>query len=264
MPTVSVSGTTVSYVSAGKGPGLVFVAGTGLAAQLNFGHLVDPFADRRTVVLPDYAGSGETTDAGGPLSVELLAAQIAAVADAAVDGPVDLVGYSLGAVVAAAVAATRPELVRRLVLVAGWPGPDDARHQLALDLWLRLERTDHDLFTRFLQLTCLSAPFLSAIGEEGVRQLIAGAPPITPGMRRHMELDLRADIRELLPKISAPTLVIGLTRDQVVPVERTRSMTGSIAGSRYAEIDSGHLVVFEQAERLVEVLRNFLFADEPA
>ena len=261
MPTISTSGATVSYTTAGEGPGLVFVAGTGLAAELNFGHLVGAFSDRRTVVLPDYAGSGETTDAGGPLTVELLADQVAAAADAAVDGPVDVVGYSLGAVVAAAVAASRPDLVRRLVLIAGWPGPDDARHQLALDLWLRLERTDHDLFTRFLQLTCLSAPFLSAIGSEGVNQLIAGAPPITPGMRRHMELDLVADVRELLPKIGAPTLVIGLTRDQVIPVERVRLLHESIAGSRYAEIDSGHLVVFEQAEQLVATLQTFLYTD---
>jgi pimeloyl-ACP methyl ester carboxylesterase len=258
MSTISVAGTTVSYTTTGTGPGLVFVAGTGLPAQLNFGHLVDAFADRRTVILPDYAGSGETPDAGRPLTVELLADQVAGAASAAVAGPVDLVGYSLGAVVAAAVAATRPELVRRLVLVAGWPAPD-ARHRLAIDVWQRLERTDHDLFTRFLQLTCLSAPFLSAIGEEGVRGLIDGAPPITPGMRQHIALDAHADVSELLPKISAPTLTIGLTRDQVIPVEQVRLLHGSIAGSQFAEIDSGHLVVFERPTELVAAIHKFLF-----
>jgi pimeloyl-ACP methyl ester carboxylesterase len=264
MPTISASGTTVSYTAAGDGPGLVFVAGTGLPAQVNYGHLAPAFQDRRTVVLADYAGSGESTGPEGELSVELLAAQIASATEAAADGPVDLVGYSLGAVVAAAVAATRPELVRRLVLIAGWTDPDDARHQLAIDLWQRLERADHDLFSRFLQLNCLSAPFLSAIGPDGVAQLIANAPPITPGMRQHIDLDRRADLRPLLPSITAPTLVIGLTRDQVIPVERARLLHESIAGSQYAEIDSGHLVVFERAEELVGVLQSFLFADEPA
>jgi pimeloyl-ACP methyl ester carboxylesterase len=262
MPVTTAAGDTVHYTTAGAGPALVLVAGTGLPAQLNFGHLVEAFADRRTVVLPDYAGSGQTTEPGGPLTLELLTEQIAAVAVAAADGPVDLVGYSLGAVVAAAVAATRPELVRRLVVVAGWPGPDDARHQLGIDLWLRLESTDHDLFNRFLQLTCFSAPFLSAIGEEGVAGLLANAPAITPGMRRHMELDQRADLRDLLPKITAPTLVIGLTRDQVIPVEQVRRLHEAIAGSEYAEIDSGHLVVFERPEELVKTLHGFLFDDD--
>jgi pimeloyl-ACP methyl ester carboxylesterase len=257
MPAINTSSGSVSYTTLGEGPGLVFVAGTGLPAELNFGHLTGAFTNSRTVILPDYAGSGQTPAGDGPLTVELLAGQIAAVADAAADGPVDLLGYSLGAVVAAAVAASYPGLVRRLVLVAGWPAPD-ARHDLAMDLWLRLERADHDLFTRFLQLTCLSAPFLSALGPDGVAQLIAGAPPITPGMRAHMELDAIADIRPMLPHIAAPTLVIGLTRDQVVPVERARLLHEGITGSNYAEIDSGHLVVFEQPGELVKLCQAFL------
>ncbi|GLI02564.1 alpha/beta fold hydrolase [Phytohabitans aurantiacus] len=258
MPTTSAAGTTVEYTVAGSGPGIALVAGTGLPAQGNFGHLVDAFAGS-TVVLPDYAGSGQTTAPDdGPLTLDLLAEQIAAAARDAVDGPVDLVGYSLGAMVAATVAAHHPDLVRRLVLVAGWTGPDDARHKLAVDLWLRLERTDHDLFNRFLQLNCLSAPFLSGLGDEGMAGLIAGAPPITPGMRRHMELDLVADVRELLSKISAPTLVVGLTRDQVIPVERARQVHEAIPGSAYAEIDTGHLVMFEQPGLFVETVRGFL------
>jgi len=255
------SGTLVSYTREGDGPGLVFVAGTGLTAQVNFGHLTGAFTGSRTVVLPDYAGSGETTDPGGPLTVGLLAGQISAAARAAVPGPVDLVGYSLGAVIAAAVAATRPELVRRLVLVAGWPSPDDARHQFAIDLWARLERADHDLFKRFLQLTCFGAPFLSGLGEEGLAALVDAGPPITPGMRRHIELDGTADISGLLPSITAPTLVIGLTRDQVVPAERVRQLREGIAGSQYAEIDSGHLVVFEQPAELVRLCQEFLLGE---
>jgi hypothetical protein len=39
MTAICPAGTKVSYTRAGQGPGLVFVAGTGLPAQLNFGHL---------------------------------------------------------------------------------------------------------------------------------------------------------------------------------------------------------------------------------
>jgi pimeloyl-ACP methyl ester carboxylesterase len=259
MPTIDAFGTTVSYTTSGQGPGLVFVAGTGMPAELNYGHLTGAFAESRTVILPDYAGSGQSDDPDGPLTVEALAGQIAAAAGAAAGGArVDVVGFSLGAVVAAGVAALHPELVQRLVLVAGWPDPDDARHQLGIDLWLRLERTDHDLFARFLQLVCFGPPFLSGIGTEGVTGLIEGMPPIGAGMRAHMELDLAADIRELLPRIAAPTLVIGLTRDQVVPVERARLLHDGIAGSQYAEIDTGHMVMFEKPEEFVAVCRTFL------
>jgi pimeloyl-ACP methyl ester carboxylesterase len=255
------SGSTVTYTTAGQGPGLVLVAGTGLGALLNYGHLLDAFTPQRTVVLPDYAAAGDTPDISGELTVDLLAEQVAAATTDAVEGPVDLVGYSLGAMVAATVAATRPELVRRLVLVAGWPGPEDGRHQLAVDLWQRLEKTDHDLLNRFLQLICFSPPFLSGLGVEGVRQLLEGAPPLTPGMARHLQVDRVADVTLLAPKITAPTLVIGLSRDQVVPVERVRELCDLIPGSRYAEIDSGHMVPFERPQELVAALDDFLLTD---
>jgi pimeloyl-ACP methyl ester carboxylesterase len=261
VPVVTTDGAAVHYTTSGSGPGLVLVAGTGLPAMTNYGHLVPAFADRRTVILPDYAGSGATIEPAGELTVEILANQVPGVAEAASDGPVDLVGYSLGAVVAAAVAATHTHLVRRLVLIAGWPSSDDPRQQLGFEVWQRLERTDHDLFTRFLQLSCFSAPFLSGIGAEGIAQLIAGAPPITEGMRRHIDLDGRADIRELLPKITAATLVIGLTRDQVVPVEQARALHEAIDGGGFLEIDSGHLVVFERPDELVAAVQGFLYTD---
>lgn len=261
MPVANADGAAVHYTTSGSGPGLVLVAGTGLSAMTNYGHLMPAFTDERTVILPDYAGSGATTEPAGELTVEILANQVAAAAEAASDGPVDLVGYSLGAVVAAAVAATHTHLVRRLVLIAGWPGSDDPRQRLAFEVWQQLERTDHELFTRFLQMTCFSAPFLSGTGAAGVAQLIAGAPPITEGMRRHIDLDGRADVRELLPKITAPTLVIGLTRDQVVPVEQARALHEAIEGSGFIEIDSGHLVVFERPDELVTAVHGFLYID---
>jgi pimeloyl-ACP methyl ester carboxylesterase len=260
MPTVAAGGNAVHYTVVGSGPGLVLVAGSGLDAMTNYGHLLPALSGGRAVILPDYAGSGLTVQPAGPLAVDMLAEQVAAVAEVAAiaDGPVDLLGFSLGAVIAAAVAGLRPDLVRRLILVAGWPGPDDARMRLSFDVWQRLERADHDLFTRFLQLTCFSAPFLSRLGEQGVAQLVAGAPPVTEGMRRHIDLDGRADVRDLLPKIVAPTLVIGLRQDQVVPIEQTRRLHEAIEGSRFAEIDSGHLVVFERPDELVAAVQSFL------
>jgi pimeloyl-ACP methyl ester carboxylesterase len=261
MPTIEAEQSTVHYTTVGEGPGLVFVAGSGLAAQLNFGHLVEAFTDERAVVLPDYAGSGDTAGPEGELTVEILAGQIGAVVreTAAERGPVDLVGYSLGAVVAAAVAATHPDAVRRLVLVAGWPGPD-TRQDLNVDVWQKLELADHDLFSRFLQLACFSPEFLSSLPREALAGLIENAPPIGEGMRRHIDLNRRADIGDLLPKITAPTLVIGLTHDFVVPVASARRLSEGIDGSRFTEIPSGHLVVFERPRELVDAVRGFLLS----
>ncbi|MFB4271165.1 alpha/beta fold hydrolase [Nonomuraea sp. GTA35] len=249
MPTVIHDGGTVHYAKAGSGPGLVMVHGTGGDAVTNYAHLVPGLADLRTVITPDYAGSGHTFDPGGDLTLDLLAGQVAA----AFEEPSDLVGFSLGAAVAAKVAADRPELVRRLVLIAGWTHLADSRLELGLRTWARLATTDPESFAAYGPLVGFSPGFVSSVGAG---TLMAGEPP--HGTLRQIELDLRVDIRDLLPKITAPTLVIGNTRDYLVPVEHARAMHAAVPGSEYAELDSGHVVLHERPAEVTALIREFI------
>jgi pimeloyl-ACP methyl ester carboxylesterase len=257
MPAIPVANASVHYSVSGHGPGLLLVHAIQGSAETNWGQLRTQFDDRFTVITPDYSGSGQTTDDGGRLTTELLAEQIAAVARKAADQPVDLLGYSLGAAVAATTAATHPELVRRMVLVAGFAQADTAYHRLNFELWRDLERIDFRLVYRLWLLTGLSPAFIDRVGYDRVTQILAAGSPV-PGLDRQIDLGLRLDIRELLPEITAPTLVIGLTRDQMVPIEASRRLHAAIPGSRYAEIDSGHLVLRERPEELVSLVRDFL------
>ncbi|MEV1004410.1 alpha/beta hydrolase [Nonomuraea sp. NPDC050202] len=249
MPMVIHDGGTVHYAKAGSGPGLVMVHGTGGDAVTNYAHLVPGLADLRTVITPDYAGSGHTFDPGGDLTLDLLAGQVAA----AFEEPSDLVGFSLGAAVAAKVAADRPELVRRLVLIAGWTHLADSRLEMGLRTWARLAATDPESFAAYGPLVGFSPGFVSSVGA---RTLMAGEPP--HGTLRQIELDLRVDIRDLLPKITAPTLVIGNTRDYLVPVEHARAMHAAVPGSEYAELDSGHVVLHERPAEVTALIREFI------
>ncbi|MEV4559126.1 alpha/beta hydrolase [Kitasatospora sp. NPDC049285] len=254
MATVPAGTATVSYRTEGSGPGLVLVHGTGFGAEGTFGHLVEHFSADRTVVLPDFAGSGETVDDGGELTVELLAGQVIAVIEAE-GGPVDLVGFSLGAVVSATVAALRPDLVRRLVLTAGWARPDDVYLSTHMATWAGLQG-DPLAFGRFGTLTAFSPAFLNTIGADAVAGIVAGNLP-SDGALRHIALNRRADLRELLPRITAETLVIGCTKDGTVPFALTRELADGIAGARFAEVESGHVVVYEQPETFVKLVREF-------
>jgi pimeloyl-ACP methyl ester carboxylesterase len=71
------------------------------------------------VFTPEQRGHGRTPDPGGPISYEAMAADTIEFIETVVGGPVFLAGCSDGAVVALTVARRRPDLVRRLVLVAG-------------------------------------------------------------------------------------------------------------------------------------------------
>lgn len=87
---------------------------------------------RELVVLAaDLPGFGDS-ESRGSYTLSAVAATIAAVVLEEVDGPVDLVGHGWGGTLAIALAAARPQLVRRLVVInGGWPpwlaaGPSQA------------------------------------------------------------------------------------------------------------------------------------------
>ncbi|MCP3755284.1 alpha/beta fold hydrolase [Streptomyces sp. TBY4] len=256
--TVRVADAEVRYGRTGTGPALVLVHGTGSGGSaVNWGQTAPRFTADHTVITPDLSGSDVTTDEGGPLTVEGLAAQVIAVIEDADTGPVDLLGFSMGAPVTAAVAALRPDLVRRLILVAGWAHTDGDEYLRNLfTLWQQLGASDPAAFGRAVAMTGFSRGFLNTIGREQVELLIPNMPP-TPGTLRHVDLDTRIDIRELLPRIEAETLVIGATLDITVPVENSRALHAAIPHSTYAEIEAGHVAFFEKEDEFVALVDGF-------
>ncbi|MBF6046332.1 alpha/beta fold hydrolase [Streptomyces sp. NRRL B-1677] len=260
--TLAVADALVHYDRLGSSDGtrtpLVLVHGTGsTGAALTWGQIAPRFAEDRTVITPDLSGTDRTTDGGGPLTVEGLAAQVIAVIEDAGTGPVDLLGFSMGSPVTAAVAALRPDLVRRLILVAGWAHTEgDEFLRSTFGLWNRLGTSDPVAFGRFVLMTGFSRGFLNAIGREQVDAMAANMPP-TPGTLRHADLDARVDIRALLPRVQAETLVIGCLQDATVPVEHSRDLHAAIPGSTYAELDTGHVAFFEQPEEFRRLVDEF-------
>ncbi|MEV4163221.1 alpha/beta fold hydrolase [Nonomuraea dietziae] len=262
MPFLPVRDTDVHYEAEGQGPGLVLVHGTGGDADKVFGNVVHHFSATRTVVRPNFSGSGQTTDDGTELTVDLITDQVAAVTRQAVRGPVDLLGFSLGAVAAAAVAATHPELVRRLILVGGWAHSTAPRDRFYFETWRKLLDTDRELFKRFSTLTGFGPATLNAFGHQGLAHSLADEWP-PPGIGRQIDLGAKVDIRGLLPKITAPTLVIGLAGDNMIPVDGSRQLHAAIPGSRLVEIeDEGHMDWFADPTRLIDLTRAFIDAPD--
>jgi pimeloyl-ACP methyl ester carboxylesterase len=254
MPAVRVGDVDVAYEVQGDGDPLLLVHGsTGSGAH--WAQVVPGLVDRFRVVLPDYAGGGATTDGGGPLEVDDLAAQVLAVADDVEAARFGLAGWSLGAVVAAAAAAAAPERVSALTLVCGW-AVSDARMAFTFDLWRRLFETDRELFARYTFADGASAQLFELLGD-GVEGLIAPtAAGFAPGSGRHADLDGRIDIADRLGAITAPTLVVGGVDDRWVPIGHSRSLAATIAGARLVELDCGHLVLAERAAELTALLRE--------
>jgi pimeloyl-ACP methyl ester carboxylesterase len=106
-------------------------------------------------------------------------------------------------------------------------------------------------------LVAFSREHVNALGHEA-REELAGAYQPAPGRLRQLALDRRLDVRGLLGRIAAPTLVVGCARDALVPAGEARAFAAAVPGARYAEVDCGHIVMGERPEEFVGLVRGFL------
>ncbi|MFE3226072.1 alpha/beta fold hydrolase [Nocardia sp. NPDC059228] len=255
MNEIAVGTARVPYRTLGAGRPLVLVHGTSRGSR-GWDGVAESLEETNTVVLPDLSGSDAARDDGGELTVDILTDQLAAVITAVGGGPADVVGHSMGAPVVAALAARRPDLVRRLILVAGFAGQGDEYFRNAITVFRGLAPYPK-LFARYAMLVAFSPAHVATLDPAGVEELATAYQP-RPGRLRQLDFDLRLDVRDVLPEIQAPTLVIACTRDALVSVANPREMAALIPGAAYTEVDAGHMLTAEQPAVFVKLVREFL------
>ncbi len=118
MATTRSGGIETWYDERGEGEPLVLLH-PGQVDSRALAPTLEGLATHFQVLAPDRRGHGRTPDVEGPWTYGLMAEDTIAFLEEVVGGPAHLLGYSDGAVVALLVALGRPDLVRRLVVVAG-------------------------------------------------------------------------------------------------------------------------------------------------
>jgi pimeloyl-ACP methyl ester carboxylesterase len=176
-----------------------------------------------------------------------------------------VVGHSLGAAVAAWLAADRPERVSRLVLAA----PAANRASLVpLDYWLARPVLG--------ELAGAAAMALAgvALRSSSVRRRISralaleeryltatGRGLLSPSAWRAFSADQRALVRDLpalerrLPTIAVPTTIVAGSADRIVPPSSARALASAIPSAELVVVEgAGHLLTQRQADRLAELI----------
>src|SRR3954454_13577683 len=101
------------------GPPLVALHGGILTFGRSFGDVLPWLTEGRRVIGIELQGHGHTADTGRAMSIVRFADAVAELIDRIADGgPVDVWGFSLGALTATSLAVRHPAKVRRLVLAA--------------------------------------------------------------------------------------------------------------------------------------------------
>jgi pimeloyl-ACP methyl ester carboxylesterase len=120
MPIAKLPTVPMWYDERGDGDPLVLLhpGGAGVDSRA-LGPNLDALSRRFRAFTPEQRAHGRTPDGDGPLSYLDMAGDTVTFIEELIGGPVHLLGYSDGAVTALTAALRRPDLVRRLVLVAG-------------------------------------------------------------------------------------------------------------------------------------------------
>jgi pimeloyl-ACP methyl ester carboxylesterase len=117
MTYADVNGLRLRYEEHGTGAPLILLHG-GIGSGEMFIPLLPELGAGRRLITVDLQGHGGTADVDRPLRAELMAHDIAALLDHLGLEQVDVMGYSLGGMVALRTAIQHPARVRRLVLVS--------------------------------------------------------------------------------------------------------------------------------------------------
>ncbi len=238
----------------GAGPPLLFLHGyerhPGDAAFLG------RFAERHRVWAPEQPGYG--TSAGSEEIHDLLDLVLfyrALVQDLDA-GPVDLVGHSIGGMIAAEIAAIIPDIVRRLVLVDSfglWLDEEPAMDPFgARDLALKAKW--HDLANRPHPEPSNFVP----VPDDGQAASLFQARNYGAATRFMWPIAERG-LRRRLRYLTAPTLVVQGRDDGLLPVSYAEEMVRLIDGAQLVVIDrAGHYPMFEQEDAFIEAVEAFL------
>src|SRR5258708_11563653 len=113
-----VNGLQLYYEIRGSGRPLVLLHGGLMTIDLNFGPLLDPLAASRQVIAVELQGHGHTADPRRALTSEALAGDVVALLGHLGGAEADLFGFSLGGLVAYAVALGAPARVGKLIVAS--------------------------------------------------------------------------------------------------------------------------------------------------
>jgi pimeloyl-ACP methyl ester carboxylesterase len=118
MTYASVNGLQLYYEVHGSGRPLVLLHGGLLTIDLTFGELLEPLAARGQVIAVELQGHGHTADSDRDMTIEALAADVIELLDQLGIAEADFFGFSLGGLVAHAVAVSAPSRVGKLIVAS--------------------------------------------------------------------------------------------------------------------------------------------------
>jgi pimeloyl-ACP methyl ester carboxylesterase len=240
-------GVRLAWAAIGQGPPVLNLPGWASHLERGFGSpgnnvIVPLLMDSHRVLVFDERGFGLSQHGVEDLSLEARVADAAAVMDAAGVERASLIGLSTAALPALAFAAWHPERVDRLVLYGAAPrfgqssrDPSLRERLLALAGLMRTGWDEADPAYRpvFAELFMPDAQPLMVRAYDEIQHVAVDGD----GIANFLEATLAIDVSALAPLVQAPTLLVHVRGDRLVPLAEAQRLADLIPHAELVEFE---------------------------
>ncbi len=235
---------------------LHWLGATGESWKLQFPPLIE--AGMRPIA-PSARGFGQSSYPGGKLTIAVFAEDMAALLEKLGTGPAHVIGISMGGTIALQLALSRPDVVRKLVLVSTFARlqPKGIRGRLYFVIRLIMTytlgvRAQAGVVARRI----FPKPEQESLRQDLIRQVVQADPRAYRGAMKALG---QFNVVDLLPTLQVPTLVITGSEDTNIPPENQQPLVERIPGARQVVIQGGgHVVNADSPEAFNQVILEFL------
>ena len=236
--------------------------------------VTDPLAQGREVILFENAGVGRSTG-NVPDSMSAMAAHVASFADALGLKRVDVLGYSLGGMVAQEVALEWPNLVRKMLLVATAPqGGEDIMHMEKPELRKITEDSNLPGLEKLVKLFFAPSESSQGAGRAFAKRLAERQKDREPSAGPNVAMAQITAFRAWehyssgerfanLRKITHPCLVVNGVFDNMIPIRNSYMLSEHLPNALLLTYpDAGHGALFQYHDSFVTQASLFLDCEE--
>lgn len=249
--TIAVGDVTLGYKILGEGQPLLMIMAYGGAMDIWPPELISELAKTRKLILFDNRGAGSSSANDKPFSMQLFAQDALGLMDALKIEKADLLGWSMGSLIAQEMALAKPEKVGKLVLFGSALNNADIMKALG-----GMDKMTPETFVAQL--------FPAAWAEknpEMIKSLPMLAKPIDPAIvkRQRKALEEWRGTASQLAKLDKDVLLIVGEADQITPAAQSLAMAQKIKGAWVARFKAAaHWLMYQNPKDFAQTVQAFL------
>jgi len=280
---VRVGDIEMAYKMFGKGDPILLIQGVGGSMDDWEPTILRELSSNHTVIIFDNRGVGNTTAGTKQFSIQQFANDSAGLLDALKIQKANVLGYSMGSLIAQQFVLTHPEKVDRLVLIASTCGGKDnvPNSPEVLELAKKLLSSvvnntpiEPQEVKKTISLSYgptwikLHPDILESIPTNAKDLLLSGMGPDTYIQQEKITQNWKSTnwsgVCSQLPNIAKPTLVITGTEDVTIPAANSLIIAEKIPGAWLVQMkNAAHQITSQYPDEIGKILNTFLSTTSP-